>query len=619
MIYDVIGITAIILVLLVIVLYYKSALDKDPEEEDIESIYTLSYLTNAVAKAFADSQKKNLKEMNLSKRELEAEKRKKQELRTNLKNAAYGDPNAKKYVKSFIKSILQDEAFGINPETINSVIPFNQPRNLDTRSKVDILFHIYYNEYGDIGFQKMVLEYGLNKPKPITREEEKRGKIKYNITREDIEAVYDDVMNKYTLSYDDKLEIVTQRIFADYKGFGVIDMLFDFSIDEVEGGVNGIAKGFLEIKNKHEIEGFEYTYDSIYIVFKGVNIKMGCMSFGSQSELVRVCKNIYKFQTAHALSRNQGHVVATMRDGSRVAVARPPEANSWTFCVRKFDSVSTTPTLEELFPQKNSVIPITIIKHIMYTQRSIFITGGMGTGKTTTLKGAVGYIPSEKNIRLFEISPELNLQNSFPQRNIVSFSVTESTTMQQLYDFGKKFNANVNIVSETASAEMGVITIESGRVGSEQAITTHHGTTTDNTITAFRDNLTTAGGYSDEAAAEEVVVNAFNFDIHMGRIGSDRFIERITEIIPIRDRRYPAEKNVDAAFSDKDTLEYYKRSTDRKSYEVRDVCVYDPESKTYIMKNPISEGLFQIMCDKLTDEAREVFIQDMQTLNSTIA
>lgn len=619
MIYNVIGILAIVLVLLLIVMYYKKELDKAPEEEEIESVFTISYLTNAVAKAFADSQKENLKEMNLSKRELEAEQRKKHDLRSNLKSAAHGDPKAKKYVKSFIKSILQDEAFGITPETINSVIPFNQPNHLDIRSKVDIIFHIYYNEYNDMGFSKLMKDYGLNRPKDFTIEEEMKGKVRYNFTKEDAEYVYNDLMQTHTLSYDDKLEIVTQRIFADYKGFGVIDMLFDFSLDEIEGGVNGIAKGFLEIKKKDMSEDFEYTYESVYVVYKGVNIKMGCMSFGSQSELVRVCKNIYKFQTAHALSRSQGHVVATMRDGSRVAVTRPPEANSWSFCVRKFDSVSSTPTPQELLAlQKNSVIPINLTKWIMHTQRSTVITGGMGTGKTTYLKSTIGYIPSEKNLRVYELSPELNLQNSFPQRNIASFAVTESTTMQQLYDFGKKFNANVNIIGETASAEMGVISVESARVGSEQAITTHHATTTENFVTALRDNLTTAGGYSDETAAEEVVVNAFNFDIHMGRIGGTRFVERITEIIPIRDRRYPAEKTNASQASPEDTLEYYKRSTDRKSYTTRDVCVYRPEDNSYHMVNKISDGLYQIMCDRLSGSAYESFVSDMGTLYSTI-
>lgn len=613
-------IVGILIVLVGIVLYYKSQLDKSPEEEEVVNEYSIEYLTEAIAKVFADAQKENLKEMNLTKRELEQEQRKKRDIRVNLKDASHGDAAAKRYIKSFIMTVLQEESFGISPETIDETIHFNRTSLLTTRDKVGIILYLYYRDYRDDGFAQLMKDYNLAAPKNISIEEETKGSMMYDVTAEDIDAVYEDLMSRYTLSYDDKMQVLTQRIFEDYKGFGPIDMLFDFAIDEIEGGVNGIAKGYAEVNPETMSDKFQYSYESVYVVYKGINIKLSCMSFGSQKELIRVCKNIYKFQTAHALSRSEGHVVATMRDGSRVAVARPPEASSWSFCVRKFDSVSSTPTPEELFgKQENCIIPITLLKWIMHTQRSVVFSGGMGTGKTTSLKSCIGYIPSSKNIRVYELSPELNLQRSFPQRNIVSFAVTESTSMQDLYDFGKKFNANINIISETASAEMGVICVESARVGSEQAITTHHATTTENFITALRDNLTSAGGYSDEVAAEEVVVNAFNFDVHMGRIGGVRFIERITEIIPIRDRRYPGEvKGGSSAASAQDTLEFYKRSTDRKCYTCVNICEFNTQTGRYEMKNPISAELQELMYYRLPDIEKNDFVDDMDVLKSLI-
>ncbi len=621
MIFNAIVIIVIIAAIVGVILYYKSALNKDLDDEEYISQFSLSHLTNEIAKVFADTQKENLSELNLTKKELEAAQEKKRLLRTNLQNASYGDPSAKRYIKSLIKSILQDEVYGLDQETINAVIPFNQPHSLDTRAKLGILFHLYYKVYDDTGFLHLCSDYNLTAPKEISLQEEIKGALKYDITKEDIDRAFDDVMEKSFLTYDDKLEIVTQRIFEDYKGFGIIDSLFDFAIDEIQGGTSGVGKGFLEVKPEQMNEHFEFSYDSIWIVFKGRNIKLSCMSFGSQDELVRVAKNIYRFQANHALSRNEGHIVATMRDGSRAAVARPPECSSWAFCCRKFDTVSRTPTIKELFPeeeQHNNIIIETLLMYAVYTQLSLVVSGGMGDGKTTTLRTIIGFLPSDKSIRVYELSPELNAESSFPQRNIKTFAMTETTTVQELFDFGKKFSANVSIVSEIATADMGVVAIESGRVASEQMMSTHHATSTVNLISAVTDNMTSKGGYSDVNAAEEVVVNVIKLDVHMARKGGMRYIERITEVRPIEDRRYPSEKGQGEIAGKEDTREYYARQTDRRCFEAVDICRFSLEDNSYHMVSKFSDALYERMCNKLIGANREQFIKDMEILYSMI-
>ena len=607
-------ILAIFCLVIGVIIYYIKALKKPTDDIEYESVYSLDYLVQSVAKEFANILKTNLSEQNLSKRELESEKRKKLELRRSLKTAAYGDENAKKFVKSYIKDIITGPKYNVTAETIDWVIPFNQPKAMDSSTKTEILFYIYKKLYGEDGFRNFMLEYDLYKPKDITSVEEEAGAMEYEITAEDIDKIFPSITHAYTLMFEDKLEIVSQKIFELFKGLGVVDMIFEFAVDEIDCGVSGVPKGTFDLKKNMMTKNFEYSYNSVFVVFSGTNYKLSCLTFGSQDELVRVCQNIYKFSAPYALSRRKGYVVGTMKDGSRIAVARPPIAGSWCFFARKFDSAPSA-ALEDLITDDNKEIPITTMKWMMRTHRSIGITGAMNTGKSTTLKGLVRYIKSSKNIRVFEISPELNLQFTYPKRNIQNFYSTESISMQELYDFGKKTNSNVNVVGESASAEMGVIVVQSATVGSEQAIFSGHAKTADDLILSLRDNLTSAGGYQSEKVAEEVVAKCINFDIHMGREKGHRYIERISEIIPIRDRRYPFDIN-GKTMTDEDTMEYYKRMTDRRAYITKDIVRYD--RGRYVMVNPISPEMMLEMRNTLTDEEEAAFLSDMHILESTM-
>lgn len=616
---DIKNLLAIIVILVAvvgIVIFYIRQLKKNPDDIEYESVYSLEYLKKGVAQVFADTQKANLKEQNLSKRELEAEQRKKLELRRNLKTAAFGDSTAKKYIKSLIKEILQSKRFNINEETIDLVIPFHRESALDTRNKTDIILYLYFKNYGAEGFKHLMHDYKLNEPKQGV--DEISGGLLYEVTKEDIDRVFADIHGRVRLSYEDKLEIVAQRIFSDYKGFGVVDMLTEFAIDEIDCGVSGVPQGTYELKKHMLTKDFEYSYNSIWVVFSGINYKLSCMTFGKQEELVRVCQNIYKYAAPYALSRKKGKVVGTMKDGSRIAVARPPVAESWEFFLRKFDSVASASPYD-LVKNPGKEIPLCLSKWITKAAQSVGVTGSMGAGKTTWLRAMLGgFLPSTKNLRVYELAYELNLQFAYPKRNIATMAVTESIGMQELYDFGKKTNANVSVISECATPEMGVIVIHSATVGSEAAYFTHHAKTAEDMVLSLRDNLTTVGGYSSEKVAEEVVSKAINFNIHWERTEKgERYIQRITEIVPNSDNRYPCEKeSSDGVFSKKDTLEYYKRSTNPQCFTVRNIVEF--KNGRYEMVNPISDARLEDIKNHLSKEDEELFMKDYETLLKTM-
>lgn len=141
------------------------------------------------------------------------------------------------------------------------------------------------------------------------------------------------------------------------------------------------------------------------------------MSFGSYKELVRVCKNIYRYHNPGQLSEVKGYTVNEMKDGSRIAVARPPFAESWVMFLRKFDSVLQQ-DIRLLVTDENSSLPIELMKWLIRGERVIAVTGEQGSGKTTLLMALIGYINPAYNLRIQEMSFELHLRK-FIQKEIL--------------------------------------------------------------------------------------------------------------------------------------------------------------------------------------------------------
>lgn len=600
--------------------FFKSTYIDSEEDYDIENNYTIQHAIQLVSEEFAFILKQNLREMNLTRKQLEAREKAKQELRASLKEAAYGNPSAKDYVKTYIKDIISRDIgnkFGISELTINEFIPFDNPMSLSSRDKFEILMYMMPVDDPTMNpsdaFINFIDDYDLTRP--IQRE---NGSYHYEVTKEKLNEIYSNYMGGRILRYDQKLAILSERIFADYKGFGAADVLFDMGLDEIDVGVSGIPKDTYDIKQM-DLERAEFSYQSIWVVVHGINLKLSFLSLGSQDELMRVCNNVYKFNAPKALSKRNPKVVSTMKDGSRIVVARPPFSDSWCFFARKFDSM---PSLEpeKVLRDTNNVVPLTLIKWLIRGYCNISVTGQQGTGKTTLLKSLISYFPEELNIRVQELAFETNLRYTYPERNIVSFQETESVPAQEGLDLQKKTNGSCNILGEVATAEAASWLIQTSMVASLFSMFTHHAKTVPDLIVAIRNNLIDSkggAGFQNEEAAEDMVARTINIDVHMERVKGKRFCSRITEIIPIYDRRYPSEMPENQGKDLKelallDQIENDKRSTDRSLYKAVDLMVF--ENGRYVFKALPSENLLNLMYTHMTDEEEIICKREFESL-----
>ena len=607
-------------------------------DEEYEDPYTIEYLTEYVDYIFGVTKRKSLKEMNLSRAEYEKERRKKKELRDAEKQAAFGDTQAKRYLKALITSLICDQRreHTITEKNIDKVIAFNDPEALTGQDKFEIMLYLYMNlvpkgsrkRLGSAAMGKMFQDYGFLKAKV--------GSDSYVVTKEDIDSAYEnfmghlDAMGK-SLSYDDKKAIVAQRIFEMREGFGVVDMLLDQSIDEVQGGVSGIPTGSYKLKNLSDImKTAKYSFESIWVVIKGINVHLDFMSFGSQDELVRVVNNIYRYNAPSVLSRNKGKVVATMMDGSRIVAVRPEFCESYAFLARKFDS---TPSIapENLWTDNGSELLIKVLKWLVRSEQTLAITGDQGTGKTTALKSLIRFIPEEYSLRIQELTPELNIRYAYPDRNVLSFRETETISSQEGLDLQKKTSGTCNIIGEVADAQAASWVIQTHGVASRFTIFTNHSNTVYDLITSFRNALMQVNNYRNERSADLMVANAINFDVHLERVNGVRRVSRITEIIADESSDYPnnredyqklrRESGKEAI--EKATLEnaaeYFRRETDRVSFKARDILIFDHEANCYKLLALPSEEKQRVMENKMSEETKKMLSPDIEFLKTVVS
>ena len=70
-----------------------------------------------------------------------------------------------------------------------------------------------------------------------------RSKPCYVITEDEINDIFE--KENFVLTLEDKINVVVQRIYQNYKGYSSIDEIRDMNIDGISGGVSGLPESFL--------------------------------------------------------------------------------------------------------------------------------------------------------------------------------------------------------------------------------------------------------------------------------------------------------------------------------------------------------------------------------------
>ena len=609
--YLLIGILVIGLMVFIGYLFSKSDSSVIQDVQKEGRIYSVERMTEFIKARMDEITRTNLYDIGLSEDELKRRKNKKYELKKALKNCTYGDVNDKKYVKELIFDLLHRE-YGVNQVNITNAIDFDNIDKLSTNDKFDILLYMYKQQFGYDALSELIKKYHLDEQKKVYGSDV----AQYVITSEEIDTIFE---KEYEyLSFEDRLNILSQRIYQNYKGFSVIDEIRDMNIDGISGGVSGLPESFMyqvaqlgDYLRQTTERTIPRAYDSVWIFYKGKSIYLSCLSFGSFSELRRVCQNIYKYNNPGQLSDTNGYKINEMKDGSRVVVVRPSMSEYWSFFIRKFDTPNAV--LENLVRHPGREPVIELLKFLVKGARVTALTGEQGCGKTTMLMAMIKYIYTSLNIRVQETAFELHLRKVYPDRNILTFRETDTVSGQEGLDVQKKTDGAVNILGEVATDGVAAWMIQMAQVASKFTMFTHHAKTFDNLILSLRNSLLKVGMFHNEKIAEVQVVGVLNFEVHLKKSYSgDRYIERITECIPVKPKNnYTFDHHNEPTLEGKmdkfidNATEYFQKITETETYKAVDIVQF--VDGQYVIKNPISRENIEAMRENMSEEDQLLF------------
>ncbi len=571
---------AVILSIVLISFYFIFKKDPEPDDDIEEDKFSFPYLKEHVKRKINEIVDQNINELIINRKEMKKRQYQKARLSKSVRTCAQGNIGEREYLKDYIKDLLQND-LGVSDETINQIIPFHNREFLTPQDKFEIL----YTEFNRENENRYCAFDMLNRLYSLEHEKSNEYGAYYEVTPEDIDKLFDKVHKP--LRYVDKLEIVTQRIYQEVYGNSVADILrYDTSIDGISGGCSGSSTeqyNYLE-----EIYGTgstrkAKTYNSLWIFYHGKAIYLSFLSFASLQDLIRTCKNLYRYGTVGHLNSKAGYKLTYQADGSRVVVVRPNFSTHWAFFLRKFDS-SKNMGIDKLIRVEGSEEVVNMLKWIVKGCLNAVLSGDQNSGKTTCLKAMSEFFDRRNPVRTTEQEFELWLNNAYDSMNCLCLRSTEGISVMDAVNIQKKMDAAIMLLGEVNSFELAAAYLSLCLSGTKSALCTCHCVSTEDLVDYFRNAVIANGIFKTEITAEEQIANSVHIDIHWEKSpDGKRYISYINEIIPYP-REVPESEQVLPLESIADSLKLMSR---KRAFYVRPLIIL--ENDRYVVKNNFSD------------------------------
>jgi pilus assembly protein CpaF len=334
--------------------------------------------------------------------------------------------------------------------------------------------------------------------------------------RPQVEGIIDKFIQRTSsaLTRDERLRLV-EEVLAEVTGLGPLEpLLNDDTITEVM--VNGP--------------------DHIYIERSGKILRVNT-SFLNDDHVHRIIDRIIT-PLGRRIDQTSPRVDARLPDGSRVnCIIEPLSLIGPVITIRKF---SARPyTVEDLVRFGTaSAEMFDFLRACVEARLNIFVSGGTGSGKTTTLNVISAFVPEEERIITIEDAAELQLR----QEHVVTLEArppnlegTGEITTRDLLRNALHMRPDRIIVGECRGGEA-LDMIQAMTVGQEGSLSTGHANSSPDMLRRLETMILMSGYEMPLRSIREQIASAVDLIVHTARLGDgSRKIMNITEVYGIED------------------------------------------------------------------------------------
>lgn len=306
------------------------------------------------------------------------------------------------------------------------------------------------------------------------------------------------------------------------------DALAESLVDEILG--YGPIQPLLDDREISEI--MINAFDQIYVERQGQLMRTAAM-FRDEAHLRAILEKMLAF-SGRRVDESSPMVDARLPDGSRLnAVLRPLAVNGDSVTIRKFsrDPFRSNQLVEMGTLSRNMA---DFLEAAVRGKLNVVVSGGTGSGKTTTLNALSAFIPSTERIITIEDAAELQLQQEHKvtlETRPANIEGRGGIPMRELVRNALRMRPDRIIVGEVRGGEA-LDMLQAMNTGHEGSLTTVHANSPRDCLSRIETMVLMAGIDLPLAAIRAQIASAVDLIVQQARLldGSRRIV-RITEVV----------------------------------------------------------------------------------------